>query len=167
VRGRQRTDSTHVLAKIRALNRAECVVETLHHALNVLAVVAPDWLGGRVQPEWLERYGSHASDYRFPSGEDKRKPLLHKVGQDGWGLLTAIQADPTSHWMLSLPAIDTFQRVWKQDSLPVEQGGTWIAEEDRLEAARLFSSPYEPFRVGGQEALHILDLVQGAFHRNL
>ncbi len=31
-RGRQRTDSTHVLAKIRALNRAECVVETLRHA---------------------------------------------------------------------------------------------------------------------------------------
>src|SRR5215469_10257779 len=30
-RGRQRTDSTHVLAKIRALNRAECVVETLRH----------------------------------------------------------------------------------------------------------------------------------------
>ena len=31
-RGRQRTDSTHVLAKIRALNRTECVVETLRHA---------------------------------------------------------------------------------------------------------------------------------------
>ena len=39
-RGRQRTDSTHVLAKVRALNRAECVIETLRHALNVLAVVA-------------------------------------------------------------------------------------------------------------------------------
>lgn len=71
--GRQRTDSTHVLAKIRALNRAECVVETLCHALNVLAVVAPDWLRGQVQPEWLERYGSRASDYRFSSGEDKRQ----------------------------------------------------------------------------------------------
>jgi transposase len=142
-RGRQRTDSTHVLAKIRALNRAECVVETLHHALNVLAVVAPDWLRGQVQPEWLERYGAHASDYRFPSGEDKRQQFLHQVGQDGWRLLTAIQADPTSHWMLSIPAIDTLQRVWKQDYLPVEQGGTWIADEDRLEAARVFYSPYD------------------------
>src|SRR5437899_3684863 len=36
VRGHQRTDSTHVLAKIRAMNRTECVVETLRHALNVL-----------------------------------------------------------------------------------------------------------------------------------
>ena len=35
-RGRQRTDSTHILAKVRALNRAECVVETPRHALSCL-----------------------------------------------------------------------------------------------------------------------------------
>src|SRR5499433_3291060 len=38
-RGRQRTDSTHVLAAIRVLNRLECVGETLRHALNSPAVV--------------------------------------------------------------------------------------------------------------------------------
>ena len=141
--GRQRTDSTHVLAKVRALNRAECVVETLHHALNVLAVVAPDWLAGQVQPEWLERYGRSASDYRFPSGTDKRQQFLHQVGQDGWRLLTAIQADPACQWMLSIPAVDTLQRIWKQYYLPLDQGGTWMAEEDRLEAAKLFYSPYD------------------------
>src|SRR5205823_13929113 len=141
--GRQRTDSTHILAKIRALNRTECVVETLRHALNVSAVVAPDWLRSQVQPDWLERYGERASDYRFPSGEDKRHQFLQQVGQDGWGLLAAITADPQSHWMLSVPAIDTLQRIWKQDYLPQEAGGTWIAEEDRLEAARLFYSPYD------------------------
>jgi transposase len=43
-RGRQRTDSTHVLAAIRDLNRLECAGETLRHTLNVLAEVAPDWL---------------------------------------------------------------------------------------------------------------------------
>jgi transposase len=142
-RGRQRTDSTHVLAKIRALNRAECVVETLRHALNVLAVVAPDWLRSQVQPGWLERYGHRADEYCFPSGQEKRQQFLHQVGQDGWGLLAAILADPTNHWMLSIPAIDTLQRVWKQDYLPLEKGGTWIADQDRLEAARLFYSPYD------------------------
>ena len=44
--GQQRTDSTHVLAAIRALNRLECVGETLRHTLNSLADVAPDWLCG-------------------------------------------------------------------------------------------------------------------------
>jgi transposase len=43
VRGRQRTDSTHVLAAIRVLNRLERVGETLRAALNTLAVVAPAW----------------------------------------------------------------------------------------------------------------------------
>jgi transposase len=40
--GRARTDSTHVLAAVRACNRLECVGETLRAALNDLAVVAPD-----------------------------------------------------------------------------------------------------------------------------
>jgi transposase len=42
-RGRQRTDSTHVLAAVRALHRIEVVGEALRHALNTLAVVAPEW----------------------------------------------------------------------------------------------------------------------------
>jgi transposase len=50
-RGRQRTDSTHVLAAIRVLNRLELVGETVRHALNSLAVVAPDWLRVWVPPE--------------------------------------------------------------------------------------------------------------------
>src|SRR5438105_5200018 len=35
-RGTQRTDSTHVLAAVRVLNRLELVGETLRHALNAL-----------------------------------------------------------------------------------------------------------------------------------
>ena len=135
--------STHVSAKIRALNRAECVIETLRHALNVLAMVAPVWLRSQVQPEWLDRSGHRAEEYRLPTSAEKRQALLHQVGQDGWGLLTAIQAEPTSHWMLAVPAIATLQRVWKQDYLPPDQGGTWIPDEDRLPAAKLFYSPYD------------------------
>jgi len=142
-RGRQRTDSTHVLTKVRALNRAECVVETLRHALNILAVGAPDWLRSQVQPEWLERYGHRAEEYRLPSGTDKRQQLLHQVGQDGWGLLAAIQTAPQNHWMLSIPAVATLQGVWKQEYLPPDKGGTWIPDEERLDAAKLYFSPYD------------------------
>src|SRR4051794_4338536 len=39
-RGRQRTDSTHVLAAVRTLNRLELVAETLRAALNATAAVA-------------------------------------------------------------------------------------------------------------------------------
>ena len=46
-RGRQRTDATHVLASVRAMNRLELLAETLRAALNELAAAAPDWLRGR------------------------------------------------------------------------------------------------------------------------
>jgi transposase len=54
-RGRQRTDSTHILAAVRALNRIEVVGETLRHALNSLAVVAPEWLRAVSPPAWRDR----------------------------------------------------------------------------------------------------------------
>jgi transposase len=47
-RGRQRTDSTHVLAAIRTLNRLTGVGETMRQALNALAAEAPDWLDRQV-----------------------------------------------------------------------------------------------------------------------
>src|SRR5919199_4799122 len=56
-RGRQRSDSTHILAAVRALNRLEGVGETFRHALNGLAVAAPEWLRALSPPEWVERYG--------------------------------------------------------------------------------------------------------------
>ena len=53
---RQRTDSTHVLAAVRALNRVACVRETMRHALEGLAIVAPDWLSAHAPHAWAERY---------------------------------------------------------------------------------------------------------------
>jgi transposase len=42
--GQQRTDSTHILAATRTLNRLEGIAETLRAGLNYIATVAPDWL---------------------------------------------------------------------------------------------------------------------------
>lgn len=52
---RQRTDSTHVLAKVRAINRLMCVGEAMRFALNSLAVMAADWLLQHSDEAWLER----------------------------------------------------------------------------------------------------------------
>ncbi|HME90503.1 MAG TPA: transposase, partial [Myxococcaceae bacterium] len=65
-RGRQRTDSTHVLAAVRVLNRLERVGETLRAALNDLAVMAPEWLQALVPPEWYPRYGKRVENYHLP-----------------------------------------------------------------------------------------------------
>ena len=64
--GRQRTDSTHVLAAVRHLNRIELVGQTLYHVLDLLSQVAPDWLRIQVSADWYERYSLRFSNYRFP-----------------------------------------------------------------------------------------------------
>src|SRR4029079_9315383 len=71
-RGRQRTDSAHVLGAVRSLNRLACVTETLRAALNVLASAAPAWLRTHANPTWLERYGRPADDYNVPQGQAER-----------------------------------------------------------------------------------------------
>ena len=81
--GKQRTDSTHVLARIRAMNRLECVGETMRFTLNSLAVLLPDWLASHLQPEWAARYGPRAEEYRLPHTKPQRVAHAQQVGQDG------------------------------------------------------------------------------------
>src|SRR3954471_24595894 len=64
--GRQRTDSTHVLAAVRDLSRLELLAETLRAALNAIAVAAPDWLHALAPLEWHERYDRRIEDMRLP-----------------------------------------------------------------------------------------------------
>ena len=65
-RGKQRTDSTQVLAAVHDLHLLELVAETLRAALDDLAAAAPDWLRGVAQPVWFERYRRRIEEYRSP-----------------------------------------------------------------------------------------------------
>ena len=90
--GRQRTDSTHVLAAVRDLNRLERVGETLRAALNSVAVVAPDGLQTLAPPEWYERYGRRVENYALPKTDAARQALAATIGADGQCLLKAVDA---------------------------------------------------------------------------
>jgi transposase len=144
-RGRQRTDSTHVLAAIRAHNRVEAVRETVRHALNVLAEQAPEWLLQHVQPDWAERYRSGWDDTRLPSKQAERDVLVAQVGADGLVLLTAALSDDATPTLRSLPAIELLRKVWVQNYVPTEGGLRWRTTDDGLPPATQFiSSPYDP-----------------------
>src|SRR3954452_9191132 len=91
-RGKQRTDSTYVLAAVHDLHLLELVAETLRAALDDLAAVAPDWLRGISQPDWFERYGRRIEDYRLPKGQAERAALALTIGADGFVLLEALDA---------------------------------------------------------------------------
>src|SRR5690348_12311388 len=58
----QRTDSTHVLGRIRDLNRLELAGETVRAALEALAAAAPGWLAQVTGASWQE--GLRAADRR-------------------------------------------------------------------------------------------------------
>ena len=64
--GRQRTDSTHILARIRSLSRTLRAAQTMVYVLNVLSEVAPAWIRAHVPVEWVERYGQRLEEEREP-----------------------------------------------------------------------------------------------------
>ncbi len=82
-RGQQRTDSTHVLAAIRVLNRLELVAETLRAALNDVATIAPTWLQGVAPLAWYERYGKRIEETHLPREQAQRDAYVQTVGEDG------------------------------------------------------------------------------------
>ena len=111
-RGRQRTDSTHVLAAVRDLNRIELVAETLRAALNAIAVLAPDWLRALAPPEWHERYDRRVEDMRLPETGPKRDAYVAQVGADGYRLLKALEGANAPPDGAALPAVVVLRRVW-------------------------------------------------------
>jgi transposase len=72
-RGQQRTDSTHVLAAIRVLNRLALVAETLRAALNAAATVAPDGLQAVTPLAWDERSSRRIEESRLPKDKAARE----------------------------------------------------------------------------------------------
>jgi transposase len=143
-RGKQRTDSTHVLAAIRTMNRLECVGETLRAALNSLAAVVPDWVRAFVPVEWYERSSDRIEDYRMPKEASKRQALAKQMGTDGWALLTAVYASSAPAWLREIPAVEVLRRVWVQQFTLMQEQVVWRSDDNIPPASRLISSPYDP-----------------------
>jgi transposase len=108
-RGLQRTDSTHVLATIRVLNRLELVAETLRAALNAVATVAPDWLQAITPLAWYERYSRRIEESRLPKDTAEREAYAHTVGEDGFLLLDALETPAVPEGLRELPSVEALR----------------------------------------------------------
>src|SRR2546425_121666 len=113
-RGQQRTDSTHVLAAVRVLNRLELVAETLRAALNAVATVAPDWLQGLAPLAWYERYSKRIEDVRLPRDQADREAYAQMVGEDGFHFLDAVEAAEAPKEARELPILESLRRTWQR-----------------------------------------------------
>ena len=142
-RGTQRTDSTHILAAIRTLNRLELVGETMRHALNRLAVMAPGWLRAHIQPAWFERYSHRVENYRFPKADTDRQQLAATIGADGFALLQAAYGSDAPPDVRDVLAVEVLRQIWVQQYYGGEHPPRWRHEPDVPPAAQLIHSPYD------------------------
>ena len=144
-RGRQRTDSTHVLAAVRQLNRLEYLGETLRAALTAVAGHAPTWLRSVAQEHWRERYGRRVEDYRLPTGQAARQAYAEAIGADGHHLLAAAWHPDAPAGVRALPAVAVLRHIWVQQ-FHLRADGTVVLREgaELPPAAQRATSPYDP-----------------------
>jgi transposase len=143
-RGKQRSDTTHVQAAARNLNRLECVGETLRYALNSLAELAPDWLKLWVPSEWYERYGPRFEAYRFPKTEGEREQLAVQIGQDGRQLMIRAYSSGAAEEIRKHPAVETLRQVWVQQYYQQDEQVYWRKTDNMPPTERTIHSPYDP-----------------------
>src|SRR5581483_4079852 len=143
-RGVLRTDSTHVLAAVRRLNRLELLGETLRAALNALSEHNAQWLQAWVPGDWFERYSRRIEEWRIPGAKQKQEQIMQQIGQDGSRLLTEIWNEHTPAPLRQLPEVEGLRRTWVQQFFWNEQGQIQVRNKDDLPPAHLtIRSPYD------------------------
>jgi len=144
VRGRQRTDSTHILAAIRSLNRVELLGRTLQHALNAVAATEPTWLRPIIPTEWFERYYRLIDEYRLPKAEAERRRVAEQIGLDGQMFLGLLLRDDAPSSVRDLDSVVLLRQVWEQQFDATEASTLRWRNIDELPAsAERIASPHD------------------------
>ncbi len=143
-RGKQRTDSTHVLGAVHDLHLLELVAETLRATLNDLAVIAPDWLKTVAQPEWFKRYAHRIEDYSLPKSKEKREAFALEVGDDGFCLLDALDLPSAPSETREVPMVSALRDVWRVHYERINTRSRWRAGAELPPVGDRLQSPYDP-----------------------
>ena len=141
--GKQRTDSTHILAAIRTLTRLELVTETLTHTLNVLATLAPDWLKSWVPADWFTKYERQLDEYRLPQEKQERTAFAQALGTDGHRLLWEIYSQNAPEHLHSIEAVETMRAIWVQQYYIEEEQVFWREKGNIPSSTVMISSPHD------------------------
>ena len=144
-RGKQRTDSTHVLGAVHDLHLLELVAETLRAALDDLAAAVPDWVRGVAQPDWFERYGRRVEDCRLPKRREEREAFALVVGADGFLLLGALDVQDAPAEARAVPMVQTLRDVWRVHYERDDDGRPrWRPAAELPPVGERLQSPYDP-----------------------
>lgn len=143
-RGRQRTDSTHILGAVRSLNRAELVGESLRIVLNTIAGLHSQWLQERVDVAWFERYSVPIENHRLPKKESERQAWVEQVGRDGVQLLAWLAEDKSVAYLLQAPPVRLLAEVWQQQYHIAGAEVRFRRAGQLPPASEMIQSPYDP-----------------------
>jgi transposase len=86
----------------------------MRRVLDDLALMAPAWIRGQIQPEWAERYSKPFDTYRLPKSPAKRETLAKSIGRDGIHLLAALYDASAPPELRSLGSVGVLRRIWVQ-----------------------------------------------------
>jgi transposase len=142
--GTHRTDSTHVVARVRSLSNLECVGETLRAVLDDLAALAPEWLVGQINADWFERYSHRVENYRLPKAESQRTALAQQIGAHGLHLLQALESPDAPDTLRDEASVHLLRRVWQQYYDLSSGKATWRAGPQESSSEGIIRSPYDP-----------------------
>ncbi len=114
--GKQRTDSTHVMAAVRALHTIELAGESVRAAMEALAAACPDWLAQRFcVSDWTRRYGARIDSWRLPAGKAERDRLTIEYARDGYALVAACYEQAAPPWAREIPAVQMLRMMLVQN----------------------------------------------------
>jgi transposase len=131
---RHRADSTHVLARIRDLNRLELAGESVRAALEALAAAVPQWLAQVTDPSWQRVYGQRITELRLPEGKAARAELAAQYARDGYHLAEQAYAAGAPAAARELPAVRALRQILLQQFIVREGPGgeqevTWREDD--------------------------------------
>jgi transposase len=152
--GKQRTDSTHVVAAVAALNRLELAGESVRAAAEALTAAHPGWTADVLcVSDWARRYGTPVTGWRPPASKKKQDELAVAYAKDGHALLRAVYDKASPAWLAEVPAVETLRQVLVQNyTLVIHADGREVVkrrekplpEGDGLPPGRLrIASPYD------------------------
>jgi IS5 family transposase len=152
--GKMRTDSTHVIAAVRDLNRLELAGEAVRACLESLAVAAPHVVAHLLGDSWGKRYAARIDTWRMPASATKKEELALAYGRDGCTLLKAVYAaaasDPDLAFLAGLHQVEVLRVVLVQNYLAIEDGrGREVIKRREADAEGLppgrsrITSPYD------------------------
>jgi transposase len=148
---RQRTDSTHVLARVRDLNRLELAGEAVRAALEEAAAAEPGWLAAVIDASWQRTYGRPVCDLRLPKTDGARAQLAAQFARDGYHLLEQAAGAGAPLAVRDLPAMRALrlvllQQFYREDGPDGQPEVTWRdPREHGFPPGRdKIASPYDP-----------------------